>query len=402
MLEYSQGEYRYLERPVGHFQPNMVRLWDDLFALCEQYGLRILLTPFDTFWMWQRWARHPYNRANKGPCAQRSAWLLCNETRAAIKNRLAFASERWGGSGALFAWDIWNEIHPAHAGNSSEIFSDFVEDIGGFLRQTEVRLHGRAHPQTVSVFGPVLDDDPSVAACAFRHPLLDFASTHFYEHKTINNPRNTVDAAITTGRLVREALAETRDQRPFFDSEHGPIHAFKDLHKTLPEPFDDEYFRHMQWAHLASGGAGGGMRWPNRHPHTLTEGMRVAQGALAAFVPYIEWNRFQRRNWNEEIEVSNPALATFACGDDAQAVVWLLRKDTVQRDGTLKREVDAVETSVCLPAMRPGAYHITAWDTEVGVACASFTTEQPVGGRLCLQALPVKRDLALAVQWSTA
>jgi len=31
MLEYCQGEHRYLERPVGHFAPNMIRLWDDLF-----------------------------------------------------------------------------------------------------------------------------------------------------------------------------------------------------------------------------------------------------------------------------------------------------------------------------------------------------------------------------------
>src|SRR4051794_10567570 len=30
MLEYNQVEHRYLERPAGHFQPNMVRLWDDL------------------------------------------------------------------------------------------------------------------------------------------------------------------------------------------------------------------------------------------------------------------------------------------------------------------------------------------------------------------------------------
>jgi len=35
MVEYAQVENRYLEKPVGRFQPNMVRLWDDLFALCQ-------------------------------------------------------------------------------------------------------------------------------------------------------------------------------------------------------------------------------------------------------------------------------------------------------------------------------------------------------------------------------
>src|SRR5215217_1083210 len=104
MLEYAQTENRYLERPAGKFQPNMVKLWDDLFALCEKYGLRILLTPYDTFWMWIRWKHHPYNKSNGGPCARRSQWLLCPDTLQAIKNRLTFAAERWGGSGALFAW----------------------------------------------------------------------------------------------------------------------------------------------------------------------------------------------------------------------------------------------------------------------------------------------------------
>lgn len=54
MLEYAQGECRYLEQPAGRFKPNMVRLWDDLLPLCERHGLRVLLTPFDTFWMWRR------------------------------------------------------------------------------------------------------------------------------------------------------------------------------------------------------------------------------------------------------------------------------------------------------------------------------------------------------------
>jgi len=40
---------------------------------------------------------------------------------------------------------------------------------------------------------------------------------------------------------------------------HGPIHAFKERGRTLDEAFDDEYFRHIQWAHFASGGAGS---WP--------------------------------------------------------------------------------------------------------------------------------------------
>src|SRR5207237_1345122 len=159
---------------------------------------------------------------------------------------------------------------------------------------------GRSHPQTVSLFGPELTLKPhmDMATPIFRHPDLDFASLHIYASGTIDNPRNTIDAAVAMGAIVRRSLEEITDGRPFLDSEHGPIHTFKDRKKTLPEPFDDEYFAHMQWAHLASGGAGGGMRWPNRRPHTLTPGMRRAQAALSRFLPLIDWTHFRRRNLN--------------------------------------------------------------------------------------------------------
>ena len=397
MLEYCHGEHRYLERPIGRFQPNMVRLWDDLFALCERVGMRILLTPYDTFFTWIRWAKHPLNRSNGGPCAARSRLLLCRETREAIKGRLRFATERWGASGALWGWDLWNEIHPAHAGGSSEGFGEFIDEVGGDLRALELRLHGRAHPQTVSVFGPVLGRDTALRDAVFRHPGLDFASSHFYESGSIDNPRNTVDAALTTGRLTREALAEVADFRPFLDSEHGPIHAFKDRHRVLPEAFDDEYFRHMQWAHFASGGAGGGMRWPNRHPHVLTPGMRTAQRSLADFLPLIDWTGFRRRNLNAELRISAAGIAGFACGDPVQAVAWLLRTDTVGRDGTLRRDAEPRPVELRLPGLDPGRYQATAWDTLDGSAvgvCESTARN----GELALTLPPIRTDLAVAVR----
>ena len=297
MLEYSQVRHRYFETGPGRWSRNMIQFWDDLFALCEQNGLRILLTPFDTFWMWIKFRHHPYNQANGGPLSHPSRALLCRETRSLMKDRLTFAAERWGGSGALFAWDLWNEIHPAQAEMSAEPFAEFIEDLSQHLRGVEQRAFGRTHPQTVSLFGPELRwrAHMKMEAALYRHTHLDFATIHIYEQGTIDHPKNTVDAALGMGRIVRESIEEITDQRPFFDSEHGPIHTFKDRRRTLPEAFDDEYFRHMQWAHLAAGGSGGGMRWPNRNPHSLTPGMREAQRAMTAFLPLIDWARFRRQ-----------------------------------------------------------------------------------------------------------
>ena len=399
MLEYAQVRHRYIERPIGTFVPSMVQLWDDLFRLCERMGLRILLTPFDTFWTWLHWKHHPYNSRNGGPLGHPSRLLLCSDTRQAIKDRLTFAVERWGGSGALFAWDLWNEIHPAQAEGRADCFGEFIHDLSRHVRSLELRLYGRSHPQTVSLFGPELSLRPhlSMKEPIFRHPDLDFASLHIYETGTIDNPRNTVDAAVSMGRIVQGALAEIRDNRPFLDSEHGPIHTFKDHKHTLPEPFDDEYFRHMQWAHLASGGAGGGMRWPNRSPHTLTRGMRKAQQAMTGFLPLVDWSRFQRTSLNSQIETSSQAVACFGCGDHAQAVVWLLRKDSIGQSGTLCTDAQPVHLSIRIPQLRPGRYRVTGWNTLEGRICAAFVAERRGGAFLEVQVPPFTADLALAV-----
>ncbi len=398
MLEYCHHEHRYFEKPAGTFHPSMVKLWDDLFKLCGKHGIRILLTPFDTFWMWQRWKRHPYNCANGGPCPGIPEALLHRGTREAVKRRLEFVTARWGGSGTLFAWDIWNEIHPAWAKDSSEPMYEFIEDLSTFLRRTEERLHGRSHPQTVSIFGPIICTDQIAAQTVLQHPCLDFANTHFYEEGTIDHPQNTVDAAVSTGAIMRSTLAQVPLKRPFFDSESGPIHTHKDHHRTLPESFDDEYFRHMQWAHFASGGAGGGMRWPNRKPHILTKGMHKAQSSLRAFVDLIDWKSFGRVNWNAEARVSDPSVKLFACGDGQQAIIWLLRGDSIGSDGKLKREASALSPKVSLPTMAAGHYSVTVWDADQGAETAKFEICHSASGPMNLQSPSLVRDLAFAIR----
>ncbi|UYY57690.1 hypothetical protein [Sphingomonas sp. S2-65] len=397
MLEYCHGEHRYFERPAGRFVPNMVQFWDDMFALLEKVGLRVLLTPYDTFFMWIRWRHHPYNRANGGPCASRRKWLTCPDTRTAIKDRLAFASDRWGGSPALFAWDLWNEIHPAHGGDDPATAARYLDDVGPWLRAHEIERRGYANLQTVSVFGPELIKHPALVETIFRHPSLDFANTHLYEHGTIDAPRDTVAPALAVARLMRTAVTEAGTTRPVFDSEHGPIHSFKDKKRTLPEPFDDEYFRHIQWAHLASGGAGGGMRWPNRHPHILTAGMREAQRTLAQFLPLVDWSRFKRRNLSDEMACDDPGVAVVGCGDDAQAIAWLVRTDSLSKQGMVMERSEAVPASLRIPGLVEGTYSALAYDT-----CTGTVRELPpctsAGGTLHVAIGPVRSDVMIAVR----
>ncbi len=399
MLEYAQVRHRYFERPVGRPVPAMVRLWDDLFALCERVGLRILLTPVDTFWTWLHWAHHPWNAVHGGPLDHPSRLLTCEDTRDAIKVRLEFCVRRWGGSGALFAWDLWNEIHPAQGGESADHWPAFIADLSAHVRGLERSLYGRTHPQTVSLFGPELNWRPHLPMREpiFRHPDLDFATLHIYRHGSIDDPRDTVNPARAMGRIVRESLAEIADRRPFLDTEHGPIHTFKDRKKTLPAPFDDEYFRHIQWAHFASGASGGGMRWPNRRPHVLTPGMRRAQAGLAGFTPLIDWARFDRRNLNEEVRVSARTFAVFACGSEDQAVVWLLRRGALARDGRVRTDAPPVAAEVRVPGLGDGAYRVTGWNTAEGRAVETLHATAEAG-ELRFTPAPIAADRAFAIR----
>ncbi len=394
MLEYAHRRHRYFENPIGVFVPNMVRLWDDIFALCERTGMRILLTPMDTFFQWINWKRHPFNRKNGGPCPARSRLMVDPKTRVAIKRRIEFVTTRWGASGALFAWDIWNEMHPAQGDNRLDAFDDYIGDVAPWLRDLEMRLHGRAHPQTASVFGPELGWKPWLNEPIFRHPALDFANTHLYEEGTIDDPCDTVAPAVATGRLIAQACAEATPGRPVFDSEHGPIHTFKDKRRNLPEAFDDEYFRHIQWAHLASGGAGGGMRWPNRKPHVLTPGMRVEQSRLAAFTGEIDWGRFERRCLMGTL--SAEGCAVFGCASADQAIVYLLRADRLAKDGHVRDDAEPIAPSVSVPGLIPGLYRVRAFGTRGQGRVGEAEVAHP-GGDLPVTPPPFVTDVVVAI-----
>lgn len=386
MLDYSQVRHRNLEHRVGEFNPAMVQMWDDLIALGEKHHIRFLLTPFDTFFMAKRWKSHPYSRHAGGPAKSLQTMFTCQETRAAVINRLLFATRRWGHSPAVFAWDLWNEIDTLHAGHDIAATHDFVTEVSAALRAEELRLYGRAHPQTVSVFHPTMVKRPDLADIIFRHPSLDFASVHLYEKGTIDAPRRSLDPAEATVRLIGEGIAHCPPGRPLLDTEHGPIHVFKDRRVTLPDDFDTKCFRRTQWAHIAAGGAGGGMRWPYRHPHLLLPAMHEAQRVLADFLPLIDWQRFDRQPLGERLTAHDFAGLACGCGNGDQAIVVLMASES---DGGSARHVD-------IAGLAPGCYDVTQVNTVTGTRETSQVhTRQD--GTLVVLTMGGGQDLALAI-----
>lgn len=387
MLEYAHRDGWYFEKPCGTFNPVLVRLWDDLFALCARHGIRILLTPWDTFWMARRWHKHPYNAANGGPAAAPADFFTCEKVIQATLRRFEFVIERWGGDGTLAAWDLFNEIHP-HWGGTVARQSEVISRISETVRETERKRWGFTRPQTVSVFGP--DPVGEYADLVLRHPQLDFATTHIYQG-AIDHPQDTTAPALTMAHWVRRAVEAAAPGRPFLDTEHGPIHLFNDHRRMLEEPFDDEYERHLMWAHLASGGAGSGMRWPARHPHLLTPGMLRALSGMAEFVRRIDWRGFTPCEASPEAGAGSEGVLTFGCRDTRQAVLWLLR-DT--RTGPASDAPGLV--SLGLSGLHPGQYRVRAWDTEKNEPLDAGNVNTAENGMLRLT-VPLRREAALAI-----
>jgi len=387
MLEYAHRDGWYFERPFGTFNPILVRLWDDLLAACARHGIRVLLTPWDTFWMARRWGRHPYNAANGGPARSPGDFFTQEPVIEATLDRFRFVVERWGGTGTIAAWDLFNEIHP-HWGGTPAQQSDVIARLAAGVREIERAAWGFTRPQTVSIFGPAPSEE--YEELILRHPSLDFATTHIYQG-AIDHPQDTTGPALTMAGWVRHALARTKSARPFTDTEHGPIHLFNDHRKMLPELFDDEYERHLMWAHLASGGAGSGMRWPARHPHLLTPGMLGALSSLAGFARLIDWRPFAPRDIGGDVTVQ-AGVCVFGCRDDRQAVLWLLR------DTRLGNSAAGDFGEVRLRGLAPGLYEVTPWRTAAGTAEATQLCAVAPAGGLTVRLPFEAADVALAVR----
>ncbi len=399
MLEYVHFDGRYFEEPAGTFNPAMLQLWDDLFAMCEELGLRVLLAPWDNFWMTRRWKFHPYNINNGGPAKTRQSFFTDEKTIACIEARLRFVAGRWGS--VLCAWDLFNEIYTNWGGTPASQMKVLAR-WSRAIRDEEQKVWGWTRPQSVSVFGPDPESHGGYEELIFRHPELDFATTHIYHPDAVDHPRDTIGPALCMAHWTRFGLEKTPAERPFMDTEHGPIALFNNEKKYLPEEFDDEYERHMMWAHLASGGAGSGMRWPGRHPHVLTPGMLRALASLSGFLPSLDWRHFSPRPAGHEIEIASQQehdLHAFASRDEGQALVWLLRGAYGAR-GVLPRREPLRHLPLTIRGLKPGAYEVRAWDTSHGreLNCRRFHSN--CNRELSLE-LDLENDLALAIRASS-
>jgi hypothetical protein len=389
MIEYSEKPFTFLENPVGTFSPSIIQFWDDFFALAEAHGLYLLLTPYDTFWQGRHWDTYPYNATVGGPCETPHDWLTGAACIEAQKTRWRFILDRWGGSPNIFAWDILNEVDIWWEASPDEI-ETYVTDMATFIREYEMARWGRAHMLTVSSSAPI--PGGVLADIIYRHPLLDFANTHLYINAATNDPENTIGAAPAVAYAVAESLEAIDDQRPYFDSETGPIDGW------IGEPVvDAEYHHNMTWAHLMAGGAGSGMRWPYTFPHWILPELRDNLLGLARFASTVDWANFAPRNINSEININQSNIISVGCSDGEQALIWLLVDSRDESPPSLPGTTVSLEK-----VLADGNYTVEFWETYAGNLLEQVETEVRDG----LSSITIPegaadlRDLALIIRRS--
>jgi hypothetical protein len=410
-LEYWDEEWFNFETKLGEFNPTLVTFWDDLISMCERYEIRIVLTPFNGYWLRREWDTHPYNIENGGICKDWSEILVNPDARTAIKQRFKFCTERWSHSGAIVGWSVWNSIHPMFSSNDVPAIKSYVDEMLDYIVELEKQLFGKRHVHTASVLNALINREVAERKNIYPHivkqfqemtlgnPKLDFISILMYDEISLDDPKDTVEGPLAMARNLCQAICQNKNYRPVIAAEYGPIHAFKDKEVILPEYFDNEYYRHVTWAHFAAGGAGSGFRWPARHPHCLTTGMHFAQKNLSKFLKYIDFKDFRRENLNEEIKVSDINVGVCACGNRKEALLWLVRKDKMNTDGMVDPHVDTLKFDVEIPNLYPGKYQVVIFNTREGKAVRMFTQSKLPKENMNIKVRDLDSDLALLVKF---
>lgn len=272
-----------LEDPVGTFQPEAMVWLDNIVSAARKHGVRLMVTPYDTFWMNLRWDTTTYAPANGGPVRQKIDWYTNEAVIELQRERMRWLIDRYGNLDTIFCWEIMNEADLWWGATPAQIGA-WADDMVRFVRQYSERKWGVVPMVTFSSAEAMPQGE--LADLLFRRPDLDFATTHLYIGAS-KAPNQPTDVIPTMEQGVRHALAQIRDARPYLDGENGPIDRW-----IADEATDDKVFHHQSWAHLAAGGAGSSLRWPYRNPHHLTPGMLGHLKRMRTFVDAVDWRAF--------------------------------------------------------------------------------------------------------------
>lgn len=252
--------------PPGGISAEVAARWDELLAAAEEQGvyLQIVLQHHGQFstTVNPNWTDNPWNAANPGGFLKSPSDFFTDPTArllTALKYRYIIA--RWGWSPAVFAWELFNEVHWVDAlklDRNEAAVAQWHDDMAKFIRSVDTYPH-LLTTSTENLRSPI-------------YAQMDFLQPHLYSADLV--------AAARTFAPRREG-----DTRPVFYGEFGPDHlaVSSDVKKTgLIEP-------PVVWASLMGIGTLPAQPWEGA---MLAETKRLSElGAVHRFVALSGWAR---------------------------------------------------------------------------------------------------------------
>lgn len=139
---------------IGRYTESASERLDEVFALAEQNGIKLLLTlntysefksVKDVWGTGDDWVRNPYNTANGGPCATAASFFTNSAAKSLYKKKLRYFIARWGYHTNLGVVEFFNEIdHTYNDGDAQVPAADIVSwhtEMANYLKSIDPFEH---------------------------------------------------------------------------------------------------------------------------------------------------------------------------------------------------------------------------------------------------------------------
>ena len=185
----------------GRLDARVAAKWDELLAIAEREGvyLQVVFQHHGQFSTGTNpnWSRNPWNAANRGGFLGKPADFFTSPVALALtKSKYRYVVARWGWSPAVFAWELFNEVHWVDAWAKQKDLAAVARwhsTLAAYVRSIDA-YHHLVTTSTEDLQSPVYEG-------------MDFYQPHLY-------PADPVAA-------VRSHAAPADPTRPVFYGEEG-------------------------------------------------------------------------------------------------------------------------------------------------------------------------------------
>lgn len=190
--------------PPGLLDPTIASNWDQVLAAAERHGVYVQLVlqhhgQYSTR-VNPNWHDNPWNVANGGFLPTASDFFTSERARALTRQKYRYIVARWGWSPAIFAWELFNEVHWVDAWNQDRneaAVAAWHSEMAEWIRSIDAYDH-LVTTSTEKLQSPIYD-------------RMDFFQPHLY----------AADLLVAARRVP---MAQPGRERPVFYGEVGDDH----------------------------------------------------------------------------------------------------------------------------------------------------------------------------------